>query len=223
LLHLGRAYLEGARPCAVQGMLAEPATTSISGCSLPAFMRGQHILMRTKAASHSKKEGPEGPSVNCFGGPEGNRTPDLFHAKEARSRCATGPYRVDCTRGLPGQQTRGGDDSANELDVTVLVTPSCSPATGIPRMARPAREAGVPSVRRSGVTRPGPCARGDGGSLGRLPKTGPVGRSSSMGLPHPTVGRSRGPSRRPSRLRGRGPRGRRRRWIMGLTRRFTAW
>src|SRR6478672_11940144 len=28
---------------------------------------------------------------NAVGGPEGNRTPDLFHAKEARSRCATGP------------------------------------------------------------------------------------------------------------------------------------
>src|SRR5438445_367478 len=39
------------------------------------------------------KKGPAGPSLLRLGGPEGNRTPDLFHAKEARSRCATGP---DC-------------------------------------------------------------------------------------------------------------------------------
>jgi hypothetical protein len=40
---------------------------------------------------HSKAKAPWGPWLAGCGGPEGNRTPDLFHAKEARSRCATGP------------------------------------------------------------------------------------------------------------------------------------
>src|SRR6185369_2883641 len=40
---------------------------------------------------HPKKNAPKGVHLVASGGPEGNRTPDLFHAKEARSRCATAP------------------------------------------------------------------------------------------------------------------------------------